>query len=453
MLLRFSLYGLLKNQRYFEPFLLLAMLDAGLGFAQIGLLVALRELTTTLLEIPSGAVADGLGRRRAMVLSFSGYVAAYVALGLSTGLASFAIGMTLVGVGDAFRTGTHKAMIFDWLAAQGRQSERVRIYGYTRSWSQIGAAIAMPIGALAVFFTGSYRATFWIAAVPAAANLVNLATYPRQVDGDVRDASLRGVGTLLWSSVRQAVTTKAMRGLLLEAAAFGGTYKVLKDYLQPVVATLALSLPLALAAGPQRKTAVAAGGVYVVLYLLSAAASRNAHRWVARFPDSHRAAWVLWLAALLVYGGLTPALALGIPVAATIGFVVLALLHNLFRPILVSRIDEIGDRKAGATILSIESQATSLAAIILAPTIGACVDLVAGTGTVTLWPAAAVATSVCALVVLVAVRRPPGTPRSPASEIAPDDDGATEARPAGSRHAHMRGGPASMGPRRGHRAC
>ena len=36
-----------------------------------------------------------------------------------------------------FRGGTHKAMILDWLRAQGRESERTRVYGFTRSWSKI----------------------------------------------------------------------------------------------------------------------------------------------------------------------------------------------------------------------------------------------------------------------------------------------------------------------------
>ena len=39
MLLRFSLYGFLKNQRYFEPFLILAYLQLGLSFFEIGLLI------------------------------------------------------------------------------------------------------------------------------------------------------------------------------------------------------------------------------------------------------------------------------------------------------------------------------------------------------------------------------------------------------------------------------
>ncbi len=70
MIGRFSLYGFLKNQRYFEPFIILFFLDKGLSFTQIGLLVGFRELAINLMEIPSGAIADLFGRRRSMILSF-----------------------------------------------------------------------------------------------------------------------------------------------------------------------------------------------------------------------------------------------------------------------------------------------------------------------------------------------------------------------------------------------
>ena len=70
MMFRFSLYGFLKNQQYYEPFIILALLEKGQSFTSIGLLVGIRELAITLLEIPSGALADLYGRRRSMVLSF-----------------------------------------------------------------------------------------------------------------------------------------------------------------------------------------------------------------------------------------------------------------------------------------------------------------------------------------------------------------------------------------------
>ena len=69
MLFRFCLYGFLKNKRYFEPFLMLVFLDRGLNFFVIGLLIACRDLTVNVLELPSGAIADSFGRRRSMSIS------------------------------------------------------------------------------------------------------------------------------------------------------------------------------------------------------------------------------------------------------------------------------------------------------------------------------------------------------------------------------------------------
>ena len=73
MLWRFSLYGLLKNQIYYDPFLILALRDKGLSFFMIGLLIGFRQVWVNILEIPSGLIADMYGRRRAMILSFVAY--------------------------------------------------------------------------------------------------------------------------------------------------------------------------------------------------------------------------------------------------------------------------------------------------------------------------------------------------------------------------------------------
>ena len=62
MFLRFCLYGILKNLRFFEPFFVLYLLappshgGAGLSYFQIGSLVGYQKLLTGLLEIPLGRV-------------------------------------------------------------------------------------------------------------------------------------------------------------------------------------------------------------------------------------------------------------------------------------------------------------------------------------------------------------------------------------------------------------
>jgi MFS family permease len=408
VLFRFSLYGFLKNQRYFEPFLVLAILDRGLSYTELGLLVAIREACQQLLEIPSGAVADRLGRRRAMVTAFAAYVAAYLVLFVAEGFGSFAVGLALIGFADAFRTGTHKAIIFDWLDRHGRSDDRVEVYGYTRSWSQIGSAVSIPIAAAIVFVSGRYAPVFWVSAIPAAVDLVNLATYPSELDGDRQPSSLGDIARHLWDSLRRCVRDLELRRLLVEGMTFEGLYKSTKDYLQPAVAALALSLPMLAVLDEQRAVAVVAGGVYVVLHVLGAIASRRAHRWVARFGDPARAgrgAWWMLATAFVVMG---VGLWLGMLAAAIAAFVAVGLLHNLFRPILVSRVDALGERKSAATVLSIESQATSTAAMLLAPLLGVLVDTARATGhpaESALWPVAAV--GVLASSLILTLLRPP----------------------------------------------
>lgn len=156
MLFRFSLYGFLKNQRYYDPFLYLAFLEKGLSYFAIGILIGFREVCTNLFEIPSGAVADLYGRRRAMIFSFCAYIASFVIFAVSESLFPLFAAMFFYGLGDAFRSGTHKAMIFDWLRLQGRSDEKTKIYGFTRSWSQMGSAVSVLIAGALVFYSGNF---------------------------------------------------------------------------------------------------------------------------------------------------------------------------------------------------------------------------------------------------------------------------------------------------------
>jgi MFS family permease len=84
MIKRFSLYGFLKNQRYFEPFIILFFLQEGLSFTGIGFLIAFRVGMINLMEIPTGAVADLFGRRRSMMFSFIAYIVSFLIFGFSS---------------------------------------------------------------------------------------------------------------------------------------------------------------------------------------------------------------------------------------------------------------------------------------------------------------------------------------------------------------------------------
>ena len=377
MLFRFSLYGFLKNQRYYDPFLYLVFLEKGLSYFEIGILIGFREICTNLFEIPSGAVADLYGRRRAMIFSFCAYIISFAIFAESTSLFLLFAAMFFFGLGDAFRSGTHKAMIFDWLRLQGRSDEKTKIYGFTRSWSQMGSAVSVLIAGALVFYRGNFTDIFWFSIIPYALNIINFLGYPAQLDGDRQsEFSLKAVARLLRSAVKQAVHFAPLRRLVLEGMGFEGMYKASKDYLQPILKQTAIALPLLLALDDSKRAALLVTGAYFVLYLLSSFASRNSHQVSNWRGSDEGAARFIWWIDLALFALLIPALWFSWYPAIIALFVGLAILQNFWRPGLISRFNAQSTPEMGATILSIEAQSKSLATIILAPLLGLLVDSV-----------------------------------------------------------------------------
>jgi MFS family permease len=399
MLFRFSLYGFLKNQRYFDPFLILVFREKGLSFFQIGILIGFREVCTNLFEIPSGALADLYGRRRAMIFSFCAYIVSFAIFAESESLFLLFGAMFFFGLGDAFRSGTHKAMIFDWLRLQGRSDEKTKVYGYTRSWSQMGSAISGLIAGGLVFYRGNFVDIFWFSIIPYALNIINFFGYPAQLDGDRQsEFSLKAVARLLSSAFKQAVHFAPLRRLVFEGMGFEGMYKASKDYLQPILKQTAIALPLLLALDGSKRSALLVAGVYFVLYFLSSFASRNSHHISNWRGGDEGAARFMWWIDLALFAMLIPALWFSWYPAIIVLFVGLAILQNFWRPGLISRFNAQSTPEMSATILSIEAQSKSLATIILAPLLGLLVDSVGNFS-----PVAIVGTCI-AVAILVAYR-------------------------------------------------
>lgn len=380
MLFRFSLYGFLKNQRYFEPFLVLALIEMNLSFFEIGLLIGFRELAVTVMELPSGAIADLFGRRRSMMLSFVAYIGGFVTLGLANDLPLLFGAFFLLAVGDAFRTGTHKAMIFTWLRIEGRTGERTKVYGFTRSWSKIGSAVSALIAAAFVLATDSYSLIFFFAALPYALNIVNFLGYPAELEGEpVHGAGPREVAAHLRSTLGNAVRVAPLRKLMAESMGFEGVFHSVKEYLQPMLLAAAVSLMASNAflgddLSTAQQAALLIGPVYFGMHLLSSAASRNAHRVTERAGGEAGASRWIWIASTTLFAVILFAGYMDLLAALIVAFVMLHVLQDLWRPVLISRFDEHGDEAQGATLLSLESQARRASTMVLAPLMGLAID-------------------------------------------------------------------------------
>ncbi len=378
LLFRFSLYGFLKNLRFFEPFLVLFFRDAGLSFFQIGVLYAVRDISTNFLEIPAGVIADSFGRRKSMVLSFSAYIVSFVIFYTLPGFATFILAMIVFGVGEAFRSGTHKALILEHLRLTDKEHLKVPYYGRTRGASQLGSALNALVAAGLVFFTGNYRYVFPASILPYIIDLVNLATYPPELDGNLETFAWRKVPDQIKATSRTFLSIfqnpRALRAIF-NSSGFDAYYKATKDYLQPILETFALGLPIFVALEADRRSSLVIGIVYFVIFLLSSYASQNAGVVSGYFGDVGRAINLTFFlgAGFLFAAGLGSWL--DIPAFSILIFLGLYLLHNVRKPLNVAYISDQIANEVMASGLSVESQLVTLLGIVIAPVLGALADM------------------------------------------------------------------------------
>jgi len=375
---RFALYGFLKNLRFFDPFLILFLRDAGLSFTLIGTLYAIRDTATYLLEVPTGVFADAIGRRKAMLMAFGGYLVAFGAFYVGHDFWWFALAMVLFAVGEAFRSGTHKALILEYLKQNDLTHLKVAYYGRTRSASQFGSAINALIAAALAFYTGSYRVMFLAAAVPYVLDFINLATYPPELDGELSRVEWRAMGEQARQTLaafKSMFTDRSAWKAILNSASFMALFKASKDYLQPILEQWALALPIFLAYTGKQRSAVVIGVVYFLIYQSTSYASRHADRFSRRFRDLERAINLSFLGgvALLFFAGLMTWV--GWDVVAVVAFLGFYILHNLRRPMNVAYISDQIESRVMASGLSVESVVRTILASGMALLLGWWADM------------------------------------------------------------------------------
>ena len=374
---RFAAYGFLKNLRFFDPFIILIFREAGLSYLQIGLLYSIRDVSANLLEIPTGIFADSFGRRKSMVMAFVSYLFSFVIFYLFANFPLYAFAMILFAFGEAFRSGTHKALILEHLKQTGHEKLKVSYYGRTRSFSQLGSAVNALIAAALVFYTGEYRIMFLAATIPYTLDLLNMLSYPKALDGDLQQVPLNQIWTQTKSTLRDfggIFTNRLALRSLLNSSMFGGLFKSTKDYLQPILESFALSLPILLFATDKQRSAVVIGVVYFFVFLSTSYASRSAAGFSDQFQSLGRAINLSFLlgAILLFVAGF--AAWQHITILSIIVFLLFYALRSLRRPLNVAYISDQIDSRVMASGLSVEAQLITLLTAIFAPLLGLLAD-------------------------------------------------------------------------------
>lgn len=375
---KFCAYGFLKNLRFFEPFLLLFFLEKGISYWQIGTLYAVREIAINLFEIPSGFLADTFGRRRTMIFAFTFYIISFSIFYLAGAYGWLLAAMIFYALGDAFRSGVHKAMIFTYLKIQDWSDQKVDYYGHTRAWSQRGSAVSSLLAAIVVLFSKNYTAVFLLSIVPYLLDMALIWSYPKALDGEKTKWKNRRAIQQKFRVIWQAFITTFRHPSVLRAVnntSLSSAYlKAIKDYLQPILQTLALSIPILTGLAEKSRSAILIGIAYFIIYLLTARASQSAGRVSDRFVALR--APINWTLGICLVAGLLAGLIYRweFTLLAVSLYILVFVLENLRKPMGTAFIADQVQEDILASALSAQSQIKTIWSACIALALGAGVE-------------------------------------------------------------------------------
>lgn len=120
----------------------------GISLVQVQLLQSWFSLWVFILEIPTGAVADKIGRKHSIALGSLVVALAVLVYGSIPRYEIFLLAEFLFAAGYALISGADEALIYDTLKTQGRESESTKILGRANSFHLLGILMAAPIGGI-----------------------------------------------------------------------------------------------------------------------------------------------------------------------------------------------------------------------------------------------------------------------------------------------------------------
>tara|TARA_A100001015_G_C15008450_1_gene721883 strand:+ start:487 stop:1971 length:1485 start_codon:yes stop_codon:yes gene_type:complete len=414
LVVRFCLYGFLKNLKFFEPFIVTLLIKWGLSLTAVGLLISVEKITTYIFELPSGYLSDRYGARTTLCSCFILYIISFLCYYF--GQVHFTLlifASFFYGLADAMRSGAHKSMVFLWLEKHDLLTLKSYLNGKTRSFSLLGSAVAAIAGIFFSLYLDADR-TIFLCSIPAyILDLFIVASYPSYMNtttatGSIdtslerkkaKDKKKNGKSGGFYADMKALTTvmqTPGPRRVVLTTAATGVFHRVFKDFIQPVViessnvfpsttltTTGVASIYNTTTTLPPNNSnynietmqTIVLGTAYCFFYLFSSPASQNAYRCqkICGWREKNVMDVLLdsYSFALLTIGISLYVMA---PIVVPFIYVCLYVVYNISKPLSASAVSDVAGKRLRATVFSADAALQTLLTACLAPLAGFMAD-------------------------------------------------------------------------------
>jgi MFS family permease len=234
---KFYAYRATATWHFVAPILVVFQLEQGLSYTQVSVLGAAFSLGLVFGEIPTGYVADRLGRRESLVVGQTMVLASVVAFGFTSSFWPFLAEEVVWTLGITLQSGSRDAWLYDVLADRGVEGEFARVTGRASAINAVVAAVSTVLGGylFEVDHTYPFLATGGVMAVGAAV----LLTLPAAGDGGDDEDAFRVLEAA--QVVRDRLLAPELRGFLLFVSLLAAVVSVLGLFVQPIVVNLGFS--------------------------------------------------------------------------------------------------------------------------------------------------------------------------------------------------------------------
>ncbi len=111
-------------------------------YAGIGLAETIMIATYFIMEIPSGAIADLLGKKRTLTLAFFLIVLGEISIAFAPGFAFLILAIFVASIGGSFNSGTQEAIVYDTLKETGKEGIYSKVVSNMQTLRLLGMAIS-----------------------------------------------------------------------------------------------------------------------------------------------------------------------------------------------------------------------------------------------------------------------------------------------------------------------
>lgn len=150
----FILFRILFNARFYYPVFMILFLDFGLTLEQFAIMNAVWAAAIVTLEVPSGALADIVGRRNLVVVAAALMVVEMAILCFVPLqwewliVAAFALNRLLSGAAEAAASGADEALAYDSVSLEGDPDDWPKVLERMNRWLSIAFVGALLVGSL-----------------------------------------------------------------------------------------------------------------------------------------------------------------------------------------------------------------------------------------------------------------------------------------------------------------